>query len=74
VYRVLVGKPLGNVRLKDPEDGKITLRWFLVRYIVRMGDRISSGSCPVAGFGFSSVEPSGPAAAVSVTTLSPFCL
>jgi hypothetical protein len=48
--------------LKDLEaNGKLPLRWILMRQDVRMMDGTGSGMLPlpVAGFGISNVEPSG---------------
>jgi hypothetical protein len=41
-------------------DRSLRLRWILGRKFVKMArDEIISGSCPMAGFGISGVEPSG---------------
>jgi len=48
---------------KKEKDKKIMLRLNLGIFVA--GDGTGSGSCPMAGFGISSVEPSGSATRVS---------
>jgi hypothetical protein len=47
---------LENIRLEDQDgEGMLTLRWILT--VMGCEDGTGSGPCPIAGFGFSNVEP-----------------
>ena len=57
-YRILSGKPLGNIHLEDRGDGKTRLRWIEGILDERRGeDENNSGSCAMMGFGIEDAEP-----------------
>jgi hypothetical protein len=57
----LCGKLYINVQIKDQEyNGRITLRWILVRWVFRIGvDGTGSRSCPREGLDINCVELPG---------------